>query len=115
MDVLAEVNVETPGEQVAAAEALKAVIPANHDAAISRESLVRTQPHSLPGPFEFSRNRDLHKVSNVGIFVLLKFENKLDIVISHINFISKHHDKCKCALKFVHLVTFPNLFPIEVV
>ena len=41
MDVLAEVNVETPGEQVAAAEAMKAVIPANHDTAISRESLVR--------------------------------------------------------------------------
>ena len=40
MDVLAEVNVETPDEQVAAAEAMKAVIPANHDTAISRESLV---------------------------------------------------------------------------
>ena len=49
VDVLAEVNVETPGEQVAAAEALKAVIPANPDTAISRESLVRHlhNPHFL--------------------------------------------------------------------
>ena len=49
VDVLAEVNVETPGEQVAAAEALKAVIPANHEAAISRESLVQhlQNPHFL--------------------------------------------------------------------
>ena len=35
------------------------------------------------------------KVGNVGIFVLLKFENKLDTVISHMNFNSIHHNKFK--------------------
>ena len=34
----------------------------------------------------------IHKVGNVGIFVLLKFENKLDTVFGHFNFNSKHHD-----------------------
>ena len=31
----------------------------------------------------------MHKVDNYGIFVLLKFENKLDAAISDINFILK--------------------------
>ena len=31
----------------------------------------------------------MHKVGNVGIFVLLKFENKLDREINHFNFNSK--------------------------
>ena len=57
----------------------------------------------------------IHKVSNIGIFVLLKFENKLDVVNSHINFISKNHNKCKFALKFIKLGTVPKLFPFEVV
>ena len=39
-----------------------------------------------------------HKVGNVGIFVLLKFRNKLDAVIHHFNFHPKHHDKCKVVL-----------------
>ena len=34
----------------------------------------------------------VYKVGNVDIFVLLKFENKLDVVISHITSISKHHE-----------------------
>ena len=35
----------------------------------------------------------------VGIFPLLKFENKLDIVGSHIHVISKHQAKCKLYVK----------------
>ena len=31
-------------------------------------------------------------------------KRKLDVVISHINLISKHHDKCKFALKVIQLV-----------
>ena len=57
----------------------------------------------------------IHKVDNVGIFVLLKFENKLNVVIVHTNFISKHHDKYKFALKFIQFVTISTLFPLEVV
>ena len=49
----------------------------------------------------------------VGIFVLLKFYNKLDIGISHIQFISKFHEKCK--FKFIQSVNIPNLSPSEVV
>ena len=40
-----------------------------------------------------------HKVNNVGIFVLFKFENS----IRHFNFISKLYDRCKFALKLFHL------------
>ena len=32
-------------------------------------------------------------VGNVGIYALLKFENNLDVAISHINFIPKQHAK----------------------
>ena len=47
----------------------------------------------------------IHKVSNIGISVLLKFENKLDVVnSSHINFISKHPDKCKFAIIKLHKI-----------
>ena len=41
VDVLAEMTLETPGEQGAAARALKAVIPADPNVVISQESLVR--------------------------------------------------------------------------
>ena len=47
----------------------------------------------------------------MGIFVLIKLENKLDVVISQVNFISKD----KFALKLIDLVTIPNLFPLKVV
>ena len=57
----------------------------------------------------------IHKVGNVGIFVLLKFENKLNREISHFNFISKHYDKCKFALKLIWLIPVSNLFQLEVV
>ena len=48
--------------------------------------------HFSERPFEFSRN-----MYKIGIFVLLNSENKLDVVISHVKFISKHHDKCTFA------------------
>ena len=35
----------------------------------------------------------IHKVGNVGYFVLLKFENKIDKFVSHINFNSMGRDK----------------------
>ena len=54
-------------------------------------------------------------IHKVGIFVSLKFENKSDTVISHINFNSKCHDKCEFALNLIQLVTIFNLFPLEVV
>ena len=46
---------------------------------------------------------------------IIKFENKLDIVISHINLISKQHDKCKFALKVIQFITIPDLFVLVVV
>ena len=36
---------------------------------------------------------EIHEACNVGIFVLLKFENKSDAMIGHINFNAKHTDK----------------------
>ena len=45
----------------------------------------------------------------------LNIENKLDVVIGHINFNVKHYDKCKFALKFNQLVTIAKLFNKEVV
>ena len=47
-------------------------------------------------------------------YVLLKFKNKFDVFTSHINFISKHYDKCQFALNFIQHVTIPNLFSLEV-
>ena len=41
----------------------------------------------------------IHKVDDVGIFVLLKFENKMDREITQFNYKSKHHYKCKFVLK----------------
>ena len=35
----------------------------------------------------------IRKVGNVGIFVLLKFENTLNGEINYFNFNSKHHDE----------------------
>ena len=54
-------------------------------------------------------------IQQVGNFVIFpKFEIKSDAVISHINFNSKQHDKCKVALKLIHLATISNLFPFKV-
>ena len=44
------------------------------------------------------------------ILVLIKFENKMDVFITHINFISKHHDKCTLAIKFYSVFNHSNLF-----
>ena len=57
----------------------------------------------------------VHKGVNVGIFKIPKFENKLDVVISQINFISKDHDKCKFVLTFIQLVMIPIIFPLKAV
>ena len=40
-------------------------------------------------------------------------ENEIDIVISHLNFNSRHHDKCKCALKLILLGMTSNLFSLK--
>ena len=39
----------------------------------------------------------------------------MDIFIIYLNFSAKHHDKCKFTLKFILLVTIPNLFSLQVV
>ena len=57
----------------------------------------------------------IHKVGNVGIFVLVKCETKLDKEINHFSFNSKHYKKCKFTLKLIGLLTVSNLFPLEVV
>ena len=59
----------------------------------------------------------MHKVGNVGIFVLLKFRNMLYREINQIyfNFNSKYHDKCIFVVKLISLANTSNLFPLEVV
>ena len=54
----------------------------------------------------------IHKVGNIGIFVLLKSVKKLDVTSI---FFSKHRHKCKRALKIIKLITTHNLFLLEVV
>ena len=44
-----------------------------------------------------------HKVGNDGIYVVLKFKNKLHEEISHFNFNSKHYVKVKFVLKLIWL------------
>ena len=70
------------------------------------------KPHCLVTYLSFPV---IHKVGNVGIFVLLKFENKLDAVISDFIFNSMHPDKLKFALKFIQPVIIPYLSPSKVV
>ena len=45
----------------------------------------------------------LHKVCKVGTFVLLKFENKMDREIIHLDNNSNYHDKCKFESKLIRL------------
>ena len=47
----------------------------------------------------------IHKVDKLACLHCFNFENQMDIVISYLNFNSKHHDKCKVALKFISLAT----------
>ena len=65
--------------------------------------------------FGCSRCNLIHKFGNVGIFVLLKFENMLDREINPLNFNSKHYDKCKYSLKHTGFLTVSNLFSLEFV
>ena len=39
----------------------------------------------------------------------------MDIAINHLNFNSRHHDKCGVTLKSIPLVTTSNLFSLEIV
>ena len=56
-----------------------------------------------------------HKVGNIDISVLLRFENKEDREISYLDVNSKHHVKCHLALKLIQLSTISNLFPLGVI
>ena len=55
------------------------------------------------------------KAGNIGIFVLLNFGTKLDIVIIHTNSYSMYHNEFKLAEQFVLLVTVSYLFPLKVI
>ena len=57
----------------------------------------------------------IHRVGNIGIFVLLKFEVMLDRKVNHFNFNLKYQSKCKLALKLIRLSTVSNIFSLEVV
>ena len=82
----------------------------------------RQEPHcniygrwSLPNIEIESSFPVIHEIWNVGIFVLLKFENMLNGQINYFNFNSEHHDKCKFSLKLFGLLTVSNLFSLKVV
>ena len=51
-----------------------------------------------------------HKVGNVGIFVLLNFEDILDREIDLFHFNTNHYDKCKFTLKLILISTISNFF-----
>ena len=55
------------------------------------------------------------EVGKVGIFILPIFENKMEGEIIHVNYNSKHHEKCKFVLKLMQLLTVFNLFSLEIV
>ena len=58
----------------------------------------------------------IHKVGNADMFVLLKFENKLDTLYQSLKFFnSKHHDKCKFASTLIQLLTIAHLFRLKIV
>ena len=61
----------------------------------------------LRGSLLYSSFSVKHEIGNVGIFVLFELENKLDVVIIHVSFISKHQDKCTFVLKFIEFIPFP--------
>ena len=60
-----------------------------------------------------SRFPVLHKVGNVDIFVLPKFENKLHTVISDIYFILMYLDQFHFTVKLFQLITIYILFSLE--
>ena len=55
----------------------------------------------------------IHKVGNIGIFVLLKFDRNIAREISHFNYNLEHFDNCKCSLKMIMLLTVYNVFPFN--
>ena len=57
----------------------------------------------------------LPKVGNVGIFVMLKSENKFDTFINRINFNSAHHDKFHLIFNFIQLLSISILFLLEAI
>ena len=66
----------------------------------------------------FPNNRvlsDYTKLSMLAFLYYLNLKIKVDTVVRHIYFGSKHHVKWKFAPKFIHLITITNLLPFEVV
>ena len=55
----------------------------------------------------------MHKGGNVGIFVLLEFENKSDIVRSRLKFYSMLHEKCIFTLKWIKLLSVSKFISIR--
>ena len=55
----------------------------------------------------------MHKVGNAGIFVLLKFKNKLDGEVNTFNLHSTHHDKRISALRHIQLLTVLYFITLE--
>ena len=55
----------------------------------------------------------IDKVGNVDNFVLLALKNKLDTIISHINFHSVFNDQFQFEFKLIELVTVSILFSLE--
>ena len=56
-----------------------------------------------------------HKVAMLAFLYCFSFENQIDIVVSHLNFNLKHHDKCKFVVELIRWCEGSNLFPLEVV
>ena len=52
----------------------------------------------------------LQKIGIVGIFYCFNYKNLIHIVISYLNFKSKHRDKCKFAVKLISLANTSNFF-----
>ena len=57
----------------------------------------------------------IYKAGNVGIFVLYKFENRLDRETCDFNYNSKYYGKFKFTLKLIRFLTVCNWYPLEVV
>ena len=56
------------------------------------------------------------KLALLAFFYCFNYKNLIHIVISYLNFKSKHHDKCKFAVKLISLANTSNFFfSLEVV
>ena len=67
---------------------------------------------SMNSTFEFPRNTQ--SLQCWYFYIALTLKNQMDFIFSHLNFNSKHHDKCKIALKLIPLVTVSDLFSLKV-